>query len=306
VSAPARTRAPQEDVVTTTVQDAPTTGSTPAAGTGGTAPLVRRRRGSRLARWAAPLAVLVALIGLWYAVTYLVLAPKKRFLLPPPQDVVTKAFLDGPSMQRIGEALAQTVKVTFTGLAIAIVIGLVWAIVMSQAKVAERSLFPYAVALQCIPILALVPLIAFWFGYGFGARVIVCVLIALFPIVSNTLFGLQSVDRGMHELFDLHGASRTTRLVKLQLPAAMPAIFAGFRISAGLSVVGAIVGDVFFKQGTAGLGIVLDNFRSRLQGPQLFAAILVAAALGFAVFALFGWLGRLAVGRWYDQSRDPA
>lgn len=189
---------------------------------------------------------------------------------------------------------------------IAIVIGMVWAVLMSQAKVAERSLFPYAVALQCIPILALVPLIGFWFGFGFPARVIVCVLIALFPIVSNTLFGLQSVDRGMHELFDLHGASRLTRLVKLQLPAAMPAIFAGFRISAGLSVVGAIVGDVFFKQGTAGLGIVLDNFRSRLQGPQLFAAILVAAALGFAVFALFGWLGKLAVGRWYDQSRDPA
>lgn len=114
MSAPARTRT-QEDAVTTTVQDAPPTDSTPAAGTGGTAPLVRRRRGSRLARWAAPLAVLVALLGLWYAITYLVLAPKKRFLMPPPQDVVTQALLDGPTMQRIGEALAQTVKVTFTG-----------------------------------------------------------------------------------------------------------------------------------------------------------------------------------------------
>ena len=154
---------------------------------------------------------------------------------------------------------------------------------MSQTKVAERSLFPYAVALQCIPILALVPLIGFWFGYDFPARVIVCVLIALFPIVSNTLFGLQSVDRGQHELFTLHGASRLTRLTKLQFPAAMPAIFAGFRISAGLSVVGAIVGDVFFRQGEAGLGILLDNFRSRLQGPELFATIIVAALLGIVI-----------------------
>jgi NitT/TauT family transport system permease protein len=304
VSAPARSRTTEEPSVTTTLPAAPT--AAPSAGTGGTAPLVRRRRGSAITRWAAPLAVFAALIGLWYAITYLVLTPAKRFLMPPPQDVITDAFLDGPTMERIGEALAQTVKVTFTGLAIAIVIGLAWAVLMSQAKVAERSLFPYAVALQCIPILALVPLIAFWFGYGFPARVIVCVLIALFPIVSNTLFGLQSVDRGMHELFDLHGASRTTRLLKLQLPAAMPAIFAGFRISAGLSVVGAIVGDVFFKQGEAGLGIVIDNFRNRIQGAELFATIIVAAALGFAVFALFGWLGRIAVGRWYDQSRDAS
>jgi NitT/TauT family transport system permease protein len=136
--------------------------------------------------------------------------------------------------------------------------------------------------------------------------VIVCVMISLFPVVSNTLFGLQSVDRGMHELFSLHGAGRVTRLVKLQLPAAMPAIFAGFRISAGLSVVGAIVGDLFFRKGSPGLGVLLNNFSSRLQGAELFLTIIVAAALGIAVFALFGWLGRLAVGRWYDQSRDPA
>ena len=282
--------------------------ATPAPADGGAAASpspVRRRRGrGRLAGAAAPLGVFAVLIGLWYAVTYLVLDPGRRFLMPPPQTVVTDAFLDGPTMERIGRAVMQTVVVSFTGLAIAIVIGMVWAVVMSQAKVAERSLFPYAVALQCIPILALVPLIGFWFGYGFPSRVIVCVLIALFPIVANTLFGLQSVDRGMHELFDLHGVGRITRLVKLQFPAAMPAVFAGFRISAGLSVVGAIVGDIFFKQGTPGLGIVLDNFRSRLQGAELFASIFVAAGLGIAVFLLFGWLGRLAVGRWYDQTGE--
>lgn len=276
-----------------------------AAGAGAPAPVRRRRRGGgRVAGVVAPLGVFVVLIGIWYAITYLVLDPGRRFLMPPPQAVVTDAFLDGPTMERIGQAVLQTVVVSFTGLAIAIVIGMVWAVVMSQAKVAERSLFPYAVALQCIPILALVPLIGFWFGYGFPSRVIVCVLIALFPIVANTLFGLQSVDRGMHELFDLHGVGRVTRLVKLQFPAAMPAVFAGFRISAGLSVVGAIVGDIFFKQGTPGLGIVLDNFRSRLQGAELFASIFVAAGLGIAVFLLFGWLGRLAVGRWYDQTGE--
>lgn len=296
------------DVVAGTEQGTETVAAEPELIAGGTAPLVRRRsrRGGKLMDIAAPLAVFAGLIGLWYAVTYLLLDPGRRFLMPPPQDVITEAFLDGPTMEKIGEALWNTIEVTFTGLAIAMVIGISWAVVMSQTKVAERSLFPYAVALQCIPILALVPLIGFWFGYDFPARVIVCVLISLFPIVSNTLFGLQSVDRSQHELFTLHGASRLTRLVKLQFPAAMPAIFAGFRISAGLSVVGAIVGDVFFRQGEAGLGILLDNFRSRLQGPELFATIIVAALLGIVTFIVFGWLGKLAVGRWYDTSRDAA
>jgi NitT/TauT family transport system permease protein len=308
MSAPATSRTTDagEPVVATTLQEpAATTGGEAIVSIGATAPLVRRkRRGGRLLDVAPPLGVFAALIGVWYAITYLVLDPGRRFLMPPPQVVITDAFLDGPTMSKIGEALGQTVTVTFTGLAIAIVLGIAWAVVMSQTKAAERSLFPYAVALQCVPILALVPLIGFWFGYGFPSRVIVCVLIALFPVVSNTLFGLQSVDRGMHELFDLHGAGRVTRLMKLQFPAAMPAVFAGFRISAGLSVVGAIVGDVFFKQGQPGLGILLDNFRARLQGPELFATILVAAALGFAVFGIFGWLGKVAVGRWYSQARD--
>lgn len=89
----------------------------------------------------------------------------------------------------------------------------------------------------------------------------------------------------------------------MQIPAALPAIFAGMRISAGLAVVGAIVGD-FFRQGSPGIGILLSNHASRLQGPPLFAAILVAAFLGFAIFWIFGRLRTLAVGRWYDLTAD--
>ncbi len=74
-----------------------------------------------------------------------------------------------------------------------------------------------------------------------------CVIISIFPIVSNTLFGLLSAERSQHDLFTLHNASRRTRLRKLQLPAALPAIFTGFRIAAGLSVIGAVVGELFFR-----------------------------------------------------------
>ncbi len=190
-------------------------------------------------------------IGLWYLVTYAILDEGRRFLMPAPHRVVTDGLF-GTAAPSMWEALGRTTTVALTGLAIAAVIGIVWAVVMSQSRMMETALFPpYAVVLQCIPILALVPpLVGFWFGFGFSARVFVCVLIALFPIVSNTLFGLRSVDRQMRDLFALHHPSRLTVLRKLEFPpAAMPAIFAGLRISAGLSVVGAIVGDFFFKQG---------------------------------------------------------
>lgn len=198
------------------------------------------------------------------------------------------------------EGLGRTATVALTGLALAAVIGIIWAVIMSQSRMMENALFPYAVVLQCIPILALVPLVGFWFGFGFTARVFVCVLIALFPIVSNTLFGFRSVARQMRDLFALHRTSRLTVLRKLEFPAAMPAIFAGLRISAGLSVVGAVVGDFFFKQGSPGIGILIDNYRSRLQAPELFASIVLASLLGVAVFWFFGWLGNRVVGRWYQ------
>jgi NitT/TauT family transport system permease protein len=251
----------------------------------------------------APVAVLAVVIGGWYLVTYQVLTPSRRFLMPPPHQVVTKGLF-GPAAPDMWEALRRTATVAATGLVIAVVLGIVWAVLMAQAKWAETALFPYAVVLQCIPILALVPLIGFWFGFGFTARVFVCVLIALFPMVSNTLFGLKSVDQGLRELFALRATSRMTVLRKLEFPAAMPAIFAGLRISAGLAVVGAIVGDFFFKQGDPGIGILIDNYRSRLQSPELFASILLASGLGVVVFAAFSWLSRRLVGAWHDTGRN--
>jgi NitT/TauT family transport system permease protein len=174
---------------------------------------------------------------------------------------------------------------------------------MGQAGWLERSLYPYAVVLQTIPILAMVPLFGYWFGFGLTARVLVCVLIALFPIIATTLFGLRSVESGHHDLFTLHGAGRLTRLVKLQLPSALPAVFTGLRISAGLSVIGAIVGDFFFRRGERGLGILIDIYRAQFQPERMFAAVILASVFGLVVFWLFGWFGR-RVAAWHESARE--
>jgi NitT/TauT family transport system permease protein len=126
---------------------------------------------------------------------------------------------------------------------------------------------------------------------------------SLFPIITNTLFGLQSVAQEYHDLFTLHGAGRLSRLRRLQLPAAMPAVFTGFRISAGLSVIGAIVGDFFFRQGEPGVGRLLDLYSQRLETEQLLTAIFFSSLLGLVVFWGVGWLGHRVVGAWYDPKQ---
>jgi NitT/TauT family transport system permease protein len=249
-----------------------------------------------------PILIFAAFIGVWYFITYNLLESDQRFLLPPPHEVVRFGFLDSFTMEDTLAALWSTTQVALVGLLIAIILGMSFAIFMSQARWIERSFYPYAVILQTIPILALVPLIGFWFQFNFRSRVIVCVLIALFPIITNTLFGLQSVDRELNDLFTLHGAGRWTRLKKLQLPHALPAIFTGFRISAGLSVIGAIVGDFFFRQGEPGIGRLLDIYRARLQSPQLITAIIFSSLLGLAVFWLFGFIGHFATKSWHESA----
>jgi NitT/TauT family transport system permease protein len=258
----------------------------------------RRRRRSTIS-WLGPVVVFFLMVGLWYLLAYYYDQRGLPYFVPYPHQVVQAIFEPG-EFQVLMTALLHSTEVAMTGLAIAIVLGVTWAVLMSQATWIERSLFPYAVVLQCIPILALVPLIGILFGYNFQARVIVTVLIALFPLVAMTLFGLQSVAKQQRELFQLQGVSRVTMLRKLQFPAALPSIFVGLRTSAGLAVVGAVVGDQFFQRGNPGLGVLIQVYASRLQGPQLYAAIIVASLLGVTVFVVFGWLGKLVVGRWYD------
>ena len=265
-------------------------------------PGARRRRSpvGVLAPGLPPVLVFAGLVAVWYGVHAAL--GDRGFLVPTLHEVVKDGFLDGQTRQQIVDGVVHTTLVALTGIAIAAAIGISWAVAMSLATWVQRSTYPYAVILQCIPILAIVPLIGVWFGYEFKARVVVCVMIALFPMVANTLFGLQSVDRSQRELFQLQRASRGTVLAKLMFPAALPSIFVGLRTSAGLSVVGAIVGDFFFQRGTPGIGSLLQTYARLLDYTALFAAIFVAALLGVAMFGVFGLLAKLVVGRWYQPA----
>jgi NitT/TauT family transport system permease protein len=247
-----------------------------------------------------PLLLLVVVIGIWEGVSYVVLDPSRRFLLPPLQQVIQQSFFVGSNLTTLLSALGVTAELAVIGLGIAMMLGVGTAVFMKQSKFIERGLYPYLVLLQTVPILALVPLIGFWIGFSTTARIVVCVLIALFPIIANTTLGLNAATAPHHDLFKLHHASRATTLRKLMLPAALPAMFTGFRISAGLSVVGEIVGGFFFQRGPTDLGILVNSYVDDLNGPLLFGAIMFSAVLGVVVFWAFTAFGEAVYRPWKE------
>lgn len=259
--------------------------------------------------FAGPIIVFILFIGAWYLLSTKILPPQKRFLLPTPHRVVNEGFFTWSAgtqrgLKPILLSLWDSMKIAMSGLFLTIIIGTTLATLMATRRWVERATWPYLVALQSAPILAMTPLIRALIDGIRLQRILVVVLIAFFPIVNNTLFGLLSVDKSQHELFSLHGASKFTRLMKLQFPAAMPNIFVGLRISAGLSVIGAVVGDFYFRQGgVVGIGAQIDIYRGRLWGAELIASIILASVFGLMVFVLFGLLSKQAIGKWHTTTR---
>ena len=260
----------------------------------------------RFSDYFGPAVVFGFFIAVWYLLANVILPQQKRFLLPSPHSVLTEGFFVWHSGTRRGlypilMSLWDSAKIALIGLLLTIIIGMSLAIFMSSRRWFERATWPYLVAIQSAPILALTPLIRALIDGSTKQRLLVVVLIAIFPIVSNTLFGLLSADKSQHELFTLHNTSRWTRLTKLQIPSALPNIFVGLRISAGLAVIGAVVGDFYFREGgVVGIGAQIDVYRARLWGPELITAIILASLLGLVVFLIFGWIAKKVIGKWTD------
>lgn len=252
-------------------------------------------------RIVPPLVVFAAIIAGWYALAYsldnnFASADGSALIIPPPHMLFDG--MNAPTWQRISSALTISGSTAIVGLALSLVIGVALGVVMSFSRGLESALWPWLIALQVTPIIVLTPIIVRVIGASFGARVLVTVLISFFPIASNTLFGVRGVSLALHDLFTLAGASRWRRLTELQLPAASPAVFAGLRVSAGLAVIGAIVGDFFFTRGTPGLGrLVVYFFQDTRSGP-MFATALVAIFLGLGFFIVVAVLRRLLVSPW--------
>lgn len=191
-----------------------------------------------------------------------------------------------------------------TGFAAAIVVGMSVALLMSQSKLIERCIFPYAVLLQTIPIVAIAPLIVIWLGPGAPAVITISFLISLFPIITNTTAGLLSTDHNLVAMFELYNASWWQRMVKLKFPAALPYIMTGLRISSGLAVIGAIVGEFIAGIGGrgGGIGFVITEAAGRLRMPYLFAAALTSSLLGIIIFIMVSYASARFLRHWHESA----
>lgn len=253
-----------------------------------------------LRRILLPLATGVIVIGVWYAIHY-VLDEEMRFLLPTPGAVV--AALDQYS-DALTRAAINTSKGALLGFALAIVVSSVLALILSLSPVVRTSLYPYLMALQMTPLPILAPICVIWVGAGTRSVALLTFVIAFFPLVVNTTQGLISTDRNLVELFRLYRASRLKQLFLLRVPSALPYFFTGLRIAATIAPIGAVVADMNAGSSAGdggGLGFQAVIYSSQAKYPALFATAAVTCVLGFVLNAVVIALAWFALHHWHDS-----
>lgn len=219
------------------------------------------------------------------------------YLLPAPSEIF-RALLDDRA--ELSEAFLSTATSSLIALTLSFFVGTSFAILLSLSSVLKRAIYPYAVFFQTVPIIAIAPLLVIWFGFGRPTVIASAFIVSVFPVIASTLLGLESTDPSLVDLFKLYDASAWSRLWKLRLPFALPLIFSGLRIAAGLSVIGAIVGE-FIAGG--GLGSVVDAARTQQRIDVVFASVLMSAVLGLVIVAVLNGASRLALRHWHASSR---
>ncbi len=240
-----------------------------------------------------PLLPLVAVVAAAEYASQKGLVP--AYLLPAPSQILG-AVRDDP--QSFKSAFLETVFASSLGLLLSMVIGLSFALLLSFSTLVRAMFFPYAIFFQTVPIIAIAPLLVIWLGYGLPTVVASAFIVSVFPVIANSVLGLLGTDPLFLNLFRMMGASPVQTLFKLRLPAALPQVLGGFKIAAGLAVIGTIVGE--FISGS-GLGGIVDTARNQQRIDRVFAAVLLASILGILFFAVISGLNRLLLNHWEES-----
>ena len=212
------------------------------------------------------------------------------WLLPPPSRIVA-AFRS--SLPVLGEHITATLYVTFLGFGLSLLIGLTMAIAIDAWSLLRRTLYPLLIASQTVPIVAIAPLLVVGLGFGALPKVLVVTLVTFFPIVVNTVDGLQTADRDTVRLLQAMNASYWQLLRLLRLPAALPSIFSGVKIAVTYSVIGAVLAE--WIGASAGLGVYIARSLRAFRTDQVFVAALVTSLLTIGLFALVALIERLII-----------
>jgi ABC-type nitrate/sulfonate/bicarbonate transport system permease component len=245
------------------------------------------RRPARLLRGLplllAPLAGLLA----WQAVVWI--ASPRDWLLPSPAQVAEVLW---DERDRLWFHAQATISEAAIGFALAATLGFALALAIAGSRAADRALYPWAVASQAIPVLAVAPVIAVWLDYG-AAQVVVAFIVSFFPVVVTGVDGLRGVDPALGHALRSLGAGRAWTFRRVTLPAALPSLFSGLKMAAVFSVTGAVVAE--YVGADRGLGYLSEFSTAEFQTARSFAAIALLGVIGVAFFGLVGIAERLAL-----------
>ncbi len=238
------------------------------------------RRRALFQEWLPPLAVIVACVALWEATVVLLKVPE--FVLPGPISVWS-------ALLKWHEAIwfnsAQTLYTTLAGFALAVVGGMALGLAIGYSTLVYRALYPLLVAFNSVPKVAIVPVLVIWFGIGTVPAIITAFLISFFPIVVNVATGLATLEPEWQDVLRSLGANKRQIFIKIGIPRSLPYLFASLKVAATLAFVGAVIAETVAAN--RGIGYLMLSASSRFEVPLVFAGLVVVAAMGVALFAVF-------------------
>jgi NitT/TauT family transport system permease protein len=258
---------------------------------------------TRLGRTLLPILFGLAVLAAWEAAVRLNNAPE--YVVPGPLAIMRAFGRDGADLFA---GLLVTLEVTVAALALAAITGAALAFLLAQSRLAEQTLFPYAVFLQVTPIVTVAPFIIIWVSNVFVVLLILAWMAAVFPIISNTLLGLKSADQNLRDLFRLYRANRRQTAMRLLAPSALPYFLGGLRISGGLALIGTVVAEmVAGTSGTrSGLASRLLEASYRLELPRAMACFVLLSATGFLIYVVLDKVSHRLLRHWHDSARGGA
>ena len=249
--------------------------------------------------WFLPTIIILSFLGIWQGAVWLFQVP--QWLLPAPSAIAVELV---NSRGLLWEHAIVTIQEIIIGFLLALVAGISLALSIAYSRLMEMSLYPFVVASQTIPIIAIAPLLLIWVGYGIVAKVIVVALICFFPITVNLVDGLKSVDDDMVNMMETLGASRWQVFTKLQVPSSLPSLFSGLKIGIAVSVIAAVIGE--WVGASAGLGYLMTLSIPYFLTARVFAAIIVLSVLGVSLFLFAVLVEKIALPWYHTEKRGKA
>jgi NitT/TauT family transport system permease protein len=250
--------------------------------------------------WITTPALCLLLVAVWWV--YIDLSRISAFILPAPASV-WQAWIGLLASKRAWIDTAMTVYATLLGFLWATVVGVALGVLIARMRWLEQTLNPFIVASQVLPKVALVPLFVVWFGFGVTSKVLIAATLAFFPILTNTVLGVKSIDRGHRDVMLSLNATRWQIFRRLELPSSLPYIISGMEVGIMLALIGAIVGE--YVGGDKGLGHLLVARMNAFETDGLFAVMIQMTILGFVFYFAISLLRRTLIP-WHESAHPES